>query len=484
MKNHYVSQFIIKKFSSAINIFDIHTGKIDESKRSHKVFYKDDIYDEEIEKLVNCNIESKVSNILNNKILVEGGVKLTRKELDILKRYMLICSVRTQSEEQFCKALKKYESKADKYINIHNEFSFLKKTKDLNLSDNELYLRTLKVFAQAEYIHDIISNPLATREMLAWAISFLESYIAFWDTPKDKEYILTDCGMCSEYEGFHILTGLIGGVSKESYILKQIYSGKREYANLLASCYVMPENYNIYNLSPTRCMVAINPFFSLYYGAQYTSNENDKLDEIFMFDVPDIWPAIIQNKTLFDIPERRYSHSNEPLSHFAYDDEFIYKPKVLTNEDLIYINTLMLSQTEDIIGFNDATKIIDSIYYYVWHDANFNSVKNSNQPENEVIDNLFDNIYKSPYGNLCNYCDSKGGINKTEFIFLFEKLVNNIYKDFNENPYICEYFLSMPEETAKCKALDFLGEGEKKLETFKRFLDRINEERKNAKYVI
>ena len=115
MKNHYVSQFIIKKFSSAINIFDIHTGKIDESKRSHKVFYKDDIYDEEIEKLVNCNIESKVSNILNNKILVEGGVKLTRKELDILKRYMLICSVRTQSEEQFCKALKKYESKADKY---------------------------------------------------------------------------------------------------------------------------------------------------------------------------------------------------------------------------------------------------------------------------------------------------------------------------------------------------------------------------------
>ena len=67
---------------------------------------------------------------------------------------------------------------------------------------------------------------------------------------------------------------------------------------------------------------------------------------------------------------------------------------------------------------------------------------------------------------------------------MFEKLVNNIYKDFNENPYICEYFLSMPEETAKCKALDFLGEGEKKLETFKRFLDRINEERKNAKYVI
>ena len=45
MKNHYVSQFIIRRFSNAINVFDVHTGRIDESKRPHKVFYKDDIYD-------------------------------------------------------------------------------------------------------------------------------------------------------------------------------------------------------------------------------------------------------------------------------------------------------------------------------------------------------------------------------------------------------------------------------------------------------
>lgn len=49
MKNHYVSQFIIRRFSNAINVFDVHTGRIDESKRPHKVFYKDDIYDEEVE---------------------------------------------------------------------------------------------------------------------------------------------------------------------------------------------------------------------------------------------------------------------------------------------------------------------------------------------------------------------------------------------------------------------------------------------------
>ena len=105
MKNHYVSQFIIKRFSNAISIFDVHTGKIDESKRPHKVFYKEDIYDEEIEKLFNSNTESRVANILNNKVLVEGEVVLTRTELETLKCYMLICSVRNQSKSYFCRTV-------------------------------------------------------------------------------------------------------------------------------------------------------------------------------------------------------------------------------------------------------------------------------------------------------------------------------------------------------------------------------------------
>lgn len=82
MKNHYVSQFIIRRFSGAINVVYVHTGRIDESKRSHKVFHKNDIYDKDIEKLVNFNIEIRVSNILNNKILIDGDIILTKTELE------------------------------------------------------------------------------------------------------------------------------------------------------------------------------------------------------------------------------------------------------------------------------------------------------------------------------------------------------------------------------------------------------------------
>ena len=475
MKNHYVSQFVIRRFSNAINIFDVNSGRIDESKRPHKVFYKEDIYDEEIEKLVNFNIESKISNLLDKKILNNDVIELTRTEVELLKRYMLICSVRTQDETRFCKFLKGFKRNVDQYIGIYKEYSILPYTESLGLSDNELYLRTLKVFATTTYIRDIVLNPLATREMLGWAIPFLESYIAFWDTLAEKEYLLTDCGMCSEYEGFHMITGGID-ISKSSFLFHKILKEhKEEYGGVLASNFLMYENYSIFNLSSTRSLVMINPFFRLYHNAQVmltgAVNENHILDK------PDIWPAIIQNKELFNVPENKYIFG---VGRYTPDDLFIYRPKILSNEDLIYINSLMLSQTKEIIGFNDPTKIIDSIYYFVWHKGNFESVTKKGQSDIEVLNNLVENVVNSPFRDLCNYCDSKGGINKTEFIFLFEKLLSYIYKDFNENPYICEYYLGRPEDTAKCKTLDFLGEGYKKLEVFKEILERIKEERKNA----
>lgn len=249
-KNHYVSQFVIKRFSDAINIFDIHSGKIDESKRPHKVFYHNDIYEDETEKLF-AHIESRVANIIDQKILKHDTITLTRKELLLLKRYMLICSVRTQTPEGFAKFIRGFESNAIHYISIYNNIYNRKITlpyiKNLRLTDDELYARALKVFAITETIRDIADNSDATSEMLAWAVPFLESYLAFWDTPNEKEYVLTDCGMTSEYEGFHLITGGID-ISKTSYLLNKI-KDEPGYAGILASQFVMYENYNIFVLS-------------------------------------------------------------------------------------------------------------------------------------------------------------------------------------------------------------------------------------------
>ena len=474
MKNHYISQFIIRSFSSAINVFDIKKGIIDESKRPNKVFYKEDIFDEELEKIMNFNIESRVANILNNKIGNNEDIRLTRDELEILKRYTLLCSVRTLDEDFFCDLLYGYEDKANRYINIHKElsldYSSMPSTKSLKISNHELFQRTLKVYAATKNIRDIFFNPLATREMLAWAMPFLESYISFWDAPDGKEFILTDSGMCTEYEGFHMLTGGLD-ISKMSYLLEQVKTGKVEYGGLMTSADIMYENYNIFNLSSTRLLVIINPFFRLYNEMRVaTYDKYGNMDKPKILEAPDIWPAQIQNRKLFGTPKNEYKYG---APYYCSEDIFVYEPKKLNDEDLIYINSLLLTQSKEIIGFNNPLKIIDSIYYEVWFKANFESVKSIDDKEIDIFNRLFDGVVNSPFNELIKYCEANGGINKTAFIELFEKLLSNIYKDFYNNQYIYRYYLNLPEETMKNKHLDWMEKGGKnRLDVFKEMLEK------------
>lgn len=468
-KNHYVSQFVIKRFSNALNVFDIHSGKIDENKRPHKVFYHNDIYTDETEKLF-AYIESRVANIIDQKILKHNPIVLTRKELFLLKRYMLISSVRTQTSDGFGKIIRGFGKNAERYIDCRNHIY----GQNISMpyigadSTNEiLYATALKVFATTESIRDIIYNHEATAEMLAWAAPFLESYLAFWDAPTDKEFVLTDCGMTSEYEGFHLITGGID-ISKTSFLLEKMKS-ESAYAGIFGSQYAMYENYDIFVLSSTRCMVMINPFFRLYHN-QRVVFQDDSENRQMQLDKPDIWPAVIQNRELFGVPENEYIISP---TYQTQDDRFTYLPKLLSEEDIVYINTLLLSQAQEIIGFNDACKIIDSIYYFVWHQGNYQSVKALSDTTEEVLFRLVETVVNSPFQQLCKYCDSRGGINKTEFLFLFEKLTDNIYKDFYSNPYLNEYYLERPEETIKCHALDFFGIGEKRLDVFRKNLENI-----------
>ncbi|MCR5786989.1 MAG: DUF4238 domain-containing protein, partial [Acholeplasmatales bacterium] len=410
MKNHYISQFIIRSFSSAINVFDLKKGTIDESKRPHKVFYKEDIFDAELEKMMNFNIESRVANILNNRICNNSVIRLTRDELETIKRYTLLCSVRTLNEDFFCKLLYSFEDKANRYIDTQKiiglDYSSMISTKSLKISNHELFQRTLKVYAVTKNIRDIYFNPFATREMLAWAMPFLESYISFWDAPEGKEFILTDSGMCTEYEGFHMVTGGLD-ISKMSYILEHTKAGKAEYVGLMASNDVMYENYSIFNISSSRLLVIINPFFRLYNNMQTAViGDDNRLEKIKILEKPDIWPAQIQNEKLFEVPKNEYKYG---APNYCSEDIFVYEPKKLNDEELIYINSLLLTQSKEIIGFNDPLKIIDSIYYEVWLKSNFESVKSLDDEEIDIITRLFDNLINSPFNELIKYCENIGG---------------------------------------------------------------------------
>ena len=155
MKNHYIPQFIIKKFSKAINVFNLKNGKIRENRPSFKVFYEKGIYDDEVEKTLNFNIETPFSKLLYDKLLTsESSITITREELLLIKRYMLVSSIRAQGKEHFREFLIRFKRNTDIFYSFNQRFvkSTLPYTEETTLSNRELLNNALLAFSKAEFI--------------------------------------------------------------------------------------------------------------------------------------------------------------------------------------------------------------------------------------------------------------------------------------------------------------------------------------------
>ena len=486
MKNHYIPQFIIKKFSKAINVFNIKSGELRENRPTFKVFYEKDIYTDEVEESLNINLETTFSKLLDDKLLNKSSkIILTREELLLVKRYMLVSSVRAQGEEHFRDFLIKYKRNTNMFYNTNQRFirTSLPYTEDTTLSNRELFNNAILAFSQAEFIEDLAFNPLCTREMVAYAATFLLSYITFWDAPEDNEFILSDVGMISEYEGIHQITGGLD-LSKLSYLYHQLLNDNDRaaaYGDLLSSNAVMYENYDIFNISKKRCLIMISPFFRLYFGMNCSLYDKEHA-EVTVLPVPDMWPAIIQNKKLFTPPKNKYM-----INSYIHtkDDLYIYESKQLNQEELIYINSMLIMQSKELIGFDSAKNVFSSIEFSINQKCCFGSVtkENSNINDEQMLFNYFMNAKKEPLQKLAWWCKQNYDVMLLDIDKLFNDYMNNLYKDFKSNIYIFEYMLNKREDTCNCKELDFLGNGNKgeKMKFIEKEYNRIKEERKNAK---
>ena len=467
MKNHIVSQMIIKRFANAINIFDAHTGRIDVSKKPSKVFYKNDRLSLDLEELLSKNVESRFANLMYGKLNGEHSITLTRRELYLIKRYLLMISVRMYSENEFYEVINNFKPNCEFYLLAHPEFSTLKRTGELKLTPKELYELALRVFCEHLDLREMYYDPRMTLELLCWSMPFVNSYLAIWDAPEGMEYLLGDCSMISEYEGTHQLTeGL--SLSKYSYCYYNLVNcndelSKAFYADTLAKCQLMYENFSIFNLSSKRSLVLINPFFRLYFNQDIMKYGEEKIQTVSK--KPDIWPSIIQNKELFKVPANEYKYLKS--GNFSMDDLFFYEVKKLSANELVYLNSLIISMTHDIFGFNDAKAIKDSVDFATWQQANLiNGHFLSLETKNEIIKFLED-LYNSPIMKLSKFCGDPDTDRRSYPISLFDEITDNILKDFKTNKYIYWYLLSNEEQTRNNPNLNFLGNPNERIKILK-----------------
>lgn len=472
MKNHYIPQFIINRFSTAVNVFNLNTTEIREKRPSNKIFFTKNIYTDDVEVSLNQNLETAFSSLMKSKLLKEGEIRINRLELGLIKKYMFVTSVRSQDLDHFCHLMCSLEKNAELFVKTVDLEGFKrkkqKKAKNMleDMSKFDFFNQQLK--ALSEFDVNNTANPYVlfnderlSLEMAALACSFFFSYVAFWDAPKDDEFVLSDAGIVSEYEGFHQITGGLD-VSKTSYLIYQMNHAKKEirsaYIKPLQTCSMMYENYDLFNISSNRCIVAINPFFRLYDSKiRHILVDKQGGMEEYLLPIPDVWPGVIQNREIFEMPVTNYTIKGFYLA----SDTFVYKPKVLDTKEMIYINSLLINQSKTWIGFNNPHKVFASLEYCLEHESEYCSVTKRNEKRKDVVVNYVNNLLNSKFNTILKWCLEQGCKTEKNVLVIFEELLGDIYKDFNSNFYIYDHYLKRYDETYNLEQLDFLGNGDK-----------------------
>ncbi len=352
--NHYVPKLVLRRYNTEkLTIYNVKTGEVHKDKQLNEIFAEQNLYGEELEKLLAKRVESPFAQILTQKILpaeTNSEIELTRKELNIIKKFLLIEQMRVFIEEgeKFYQAEQRVADEQSKIL----QYPF-KELVIENETVKERWLRNLRVITECSDLNHIQEHKLCTYDVFRWAQIYNSGYLAIWDCSEtDENFIVTDIGMTSERE-LYAPPGL--ELDKKLYLSKQLETEKdahrhRVYSDLLYAQLNFHENFYMFSISKNRMIVIINPFFRLYDKAE-------KMPE------PDIWPTVIE-RSLYSKNRAQVLPTAFGKRIFKDSDLFWYRVLPMSLKDLRWINMLMLDRIDTLVGFSDIEKIADSVCDY------------------------------------------------------------------------------------------------------------------------
>ena len=370
--SHYVPRFILKNFGNKISTYNIKNQKLSTNVKPENVFGEEDFYSSDVENKLNRKIESKFANVFNNKISnIENRITLTRKELKLVKKFLLVSIIRSLgSEDYMLKEKNFYNDLSEKLTVIYKNKGYSNvQTKEIidrkipfvekqisNETIHDYWLRTLEVILDSDGTPlSIMKNDNKTYPAFRWACVVNTAYIGFWDAPKGEEFVITDIGMTSENElGWD---GIYNQNHKKlDYVLNlfnQVNTDeqKQYLYGIARNLTYFHENFQMFSISKNRMIVLISPFF------KFLKMNKLNYDIANLTNIPD-W-------RLFEPNACNYIEPNE----CSDEDIFEYKITKLTYAEILYCNSLFLDRINSFVGFSNTDAIRDSLlmYYKLTH---------------------------------------------------------------------------------------------------------------------
>ena len=356
--NHYVPQFILRRFGDKLNRYNVKTGDIKIKGSIINAFSGKNIYPEWLEHMLS-DLESRIANLIDNKILnASNKVTITRADNWLIKKFFAIAMLRVPESSlltiKHLDSEENLEKRGFKEVKIENESSL------------EYAYRTLKVILESKNIVEVYNHPQVTYEACNWTSLFNNCYITIWDSTKSKEdFIITDNGMNCEHDKTRFKTFIFDGKKYENvrdeilkcgYVMKKLMDNiKNEekgfiYYSMMKNMEYVHANYYLFAVSNTRTIALINPFYRLYYNPTYIS---------FLKETPNVWPTLLSKEAM-----ESNTQTYKKAGNMNDDDLFHYEIKDLSLEDVIIINNMMLDRVYRWMGFDNSLKIARSLSVY------------------------------------------------------------------------------------------------------------------------
>ena len=119
---HYVPRLILRKFSDRLSLYNVKTGELKENIPLEHAYAIENFYDAETEKKLNLRIESQFGGLLSNLILKrDKEISLSRANVLLVKKFLLISILRSIQGEDFMQAEKYFYAQLNSLAKCYTE---------------------------------------------------------------------------------------------------------------------------------------------------------------------------------------------------------------------------------------------------------------------------------------------------------------------------------------------------------------------------
>ena len=342
---HYVPQLILRHFADdeRIQYCDLDKKKV-ETRNIKSAFAEKGYYPDEIEKELCRKTEVQFSNLLNNKIRKEQyRLTLTKDELFILKKYLVITTIRYNITE----AMKNFDN-PENMVSSYSDNFYKNIDKVLACENADQMMRFLDINHWETLKTTVNGDEYGETKLYSDIKNILHSYVGIVSASRCKEdFIIPDTGF--SYKATHLALFSGGEFDKCMYTLNYAMQSRNPYL-LQISQMLTPYDYIFVPITKDLAIISFSVFYKFF---------NKKSD---------IYGLLPTNgMTVSNLLGFGSSEIVEPpkvKQQFGKTVAYEYAIKMLSKEDVYWLNAVMINTSERYFGYCNFERIKSSIQYY------------------------------------------------------------------------------------------------------------------------